>query len=112
MFCWIETLGTEIRDAMCGFRLYPLAPVVSILDRARIGGRMAFDPELLVRSVWAGLRLAYIPVRVVYPEGGRSHFHYLRDNIGISWMHTRLLVGMLLRLPLLLARKLGRAGSA
>lgn len=108
----VETLGTDIRDALCGFRVYPLGPVVGILDRARLGHRMAFDPELLVRSVWAGLRLTYIPVRVVYPEGGRSHFHYLRDNAEISWMHTRLLVGMLLRLPLLLARKFGEAGKA
>lgn len=112
VFTWIETLGTEIRDAMCGFRLYPLTPVVGILDRAPIGHRMAFDPELLVRSVWAGLHLEYIPIRVVYPDDGRSHFHYLRDNIGISWMHTRLLVGMLPRLPLLLARKLNRVGEA
>ena len=112
VFTWIETLGTEIRDAMCGFRLYPLAPIVAILDRTRIGGRMAFDPELLVRAVWAGLRLSYIPVRVVYPEGGRSHFHYLRDNLGISWMHARLLVGMMLRLPWLLARMVGGARQA
>ena len=103
---WLESLSTEIRDAMCGFRLYPLARIVAILDRARIGRRMAFDPELLVRAVWAGVPLHYVPVRVVYPEGGRSHFHYFRDNVVISWMHTRLLFGMVLRLPLLLGRKL------
>lgn len=103
---WIETLSTQIRDALCGFRLYPLAKVVAVLDGARLGRRMAFDPELLVRSVWAGIQLRYIPVRVVYPEGGRSHFHYFGDNVEISWMHTRLIVGMLIRLPMLLGRKL------
>ena len=102
---WLESLSTEIRDALCGFRLYPLARVVTIMDRARIGRRMAFDPELLVRAVWAGVPLYYVPVRVVYPEGGRSHFHYFRDNAEISWMHTRLLLGMVLRLPVLLIRK-------
>ena len=110
---WFETLSTEIRDAMCGFRLYPLARTVAILDRARLGRRMAFDPELLVRAVWAGVPLRYVPVHVAYPEGGRSHFHYFSDNVEISWMHTRLLIGMLLRVPMLLGRKLfgGRTKS-
>lgn len=107
---WLETLSTQIRDALCGFRLYPLERIVAVLDSARLGHRMAFDPELLVRASWAGLRLDYIPVRVAYPEGGRSHFHYLRDNVEISWMHMRLIVGMLMRLPLLLGRKLSRKG--
>ena len=48
-----------------------------------------------------------------YPSGGKSHFRYVRDNADISWMHTRLLFGMLLRLPMLLGRKLapGRASK-
>ena len=104
-FTWLETLSTEIRDALCGFRLYPLTRTVAILDRARLGRRMAFDPELLVRAAWAGIPLHYVPVHVVYPEGGRSHFHYVRDNVEISWMHIRLLLGMVLRLPILLGRK-------
>jgi len=106
---WLESMSTQIRDAMCGFRLYPLGPVTALLERVRVGGRMAFDPELLVRCVWAGIPLHYVPVRVAYPEDGRSHFHYLRDNAVIAWMHTRLLLGMVLRLPMLLGRKF--AGS-
>lgn len=105
-FSCLETLSTEIRDALCGFRLYPLDRVIPIIDRATLGERMAFDPELLVRATWAGIPLHYIPVRVAYPDDGRSHFHYFRDNLEISWMHTRLLAGMLLRLPLLIGRKL------
>lgn len=105
-FSCLETLSTDIRDALCGFRLYPLERIMPIIDRARLGERMAFDPELLVRAAWADIPLHYIPVRVEYPEGGRSHFHYFRDNVEISWMHTRLIVGMLLRLPMLLGRKM------
>jgi glycosyltransferase involved in cell wall biosynthesis len=101
---WLECLSTEIKDAMCGFRLYPLANVTPVIDRSRPGRRMAFDPEILVRCVWAGIRLRYIPVNVRYPEGGRSHFHYFRDNLEISWMHSRLIAGMLLRLPRMLRR--------
>lgn len=107
-FAWFETLSTEIRDAMCGIRLYPIAQVLPIITSAKIGRRMTFDTEILVRCVWAGIRLCYIPVKVSYPEGGRSHFHYLRDNLEISWMHTRLIVGMLVRLPRLLARAMFR----
>ena len=102
---WLETLSTEIRDAMCGFRVYPVGPIVTLINRKAPGRRMAFDAELLVRANWAGIPIRFTPVEVRYPEGGASHFHYLRDNVIISWMHTRLIFGMLLRLPILLGRK-------
>ena len=102
---WLETLSTGIRDAMCGFRVYPTDSVVALIDKKAPGRRMAFDPELLVRASWAGIPIRYTPVEVRYPEDGASHFHYLRDNVIISWMHTRLIIGMLLRLPMLLWRK-------
>jgi len=101
---WLESLSTEIRDALCGFRLYPLGSIVALFEKSRPGQRMAFDPEILVRALWADIGLTYIPVNVQYPEGGRSHFLYFRDNIEISWMHTRLIVGMLVRLPRLIRR--------
>ncbi len=102
---WLETLSFDIRDAMCGFRLYPLESMVELVDRVNIGSRMAFDPEILVRASWAGVPTRFVPVRVHYPEGGASHFHYLRDNALITWMHTRLIAGMLLRSPCLILRR-------
>ena len=102
---WLESLSTEIRDALCGFRVYPLESIVAIFERRRPGSRMAFDPEILVRATWSGIRLHFIPVHVRYPEGGLSHFLYFRDNAEISWMHIRLVFGMLLRLPKLLWRR-------
>jgi glycosyltransferase involved in cell wall biosynthesis len=101
---WLESLCTEIQDALCGFRLYPLQQVVSLLDNSKPGKRMAFDPEILVRALWADIPLCFVPVRVKYPEDGKSHFHYVRDNVEISWMHTRLIFGMLRRLPDLVRR--------
>ena len=101
-FSWLETLSTAIRDALCGFRLYPLAATVAILDCSNPGRRMAFDPEILVRAMWAGIPLQFVPVRVRYPKDGKSHFHYFRDNLEITWMHTRLIFGMLVRLPRLI----------
>jgi len=105
-FSWLESLSMEIRDAMCGFRMYPVDTMVHILSRSTPGLRMTFDPEILVRAIWNGVGLHFIPVEVRYPQSGKSHFRYFRDNIEISWMHTRLITGMLLRLPVLLKRKL------
>lgn len=102
--CWLETLSKEIQDALCGFRAYPLASVMPIIQRNPPGRRMAFDPEILVRACWAGIPLHYLPVKVNYPENGRSHFRYIHDNLEITQMHVRLIGGMLLRLRLLLPR--------
>jgi len=96
---WLETLSTVIRDGLCGLRVYPLGPVVDLLNRSKPPKRMAFDPEILVRAVWAGIPLKFVPIHVRYPENGRSHFRYVRDNLEIAWMHTRLLFGMLIRIP-------------
>ena len=111
-FCWLETLSTEIRDAMCGFRCYPLKPLIKLAEDSKPGMGMVFDPEILVHAVWAGIALRFIPVQITYPEGGKSHFHYVRDNLKISWMHTRLIWGMLVRLPELVRRnRARRAGN-
>lgn len=105
VWTWINTLSFDIRDAMCGYRVYPLDAVLALMRRRRLPARMDFDVEVLVRLHWAGVRFHGIPTRVVYPEGGISHFRMWRDNVRISWMHARLCCGMLLRLPLLLWRK-------
>jgi hypothetical protein len=41
-------------------------------------------------------------------EGGVSHFRYGRDNVLLTWMHTRLVLEFVLRLPLLLLRRVLR----
>ncbi len=51
-----------------------------------------------------GVKPVNLPAPVKYftaEEGGVSHFNYLRDNALLTWMHTRLFFGFLLRLPLL-----------
>jgi glycosyltransferase involved in cell wall biosynthesis len=102
----INTLSTGIDDAMCGFRVYPLASIMRLATHASFGSRMEFDPEILVRAVWDGVPLVSMPTQVTYPIDGVSHFKMWRDNARISWMHTRLFFGMLWRLPALLARKI------
>jgi len=60
-----------------------------------------------VRLYWRGVPFIPVPTKVVYPEGGTSHFRVFADNWRISRTHTRLFFGMLLRLPILLMRRLG-----
>lgn len=112
VWVWINTLSLEIRDSMCGYRIYPLPATVAVLDSAAIGKRMDFDTEVLVRMHWQGMRFVTQRTAVTYPLDGLSHFQVWRDNLQISGMHARLFAGMLWRSPRLLARKLvGRRGA-
>ncbi len=105
VWVWIETLSFDIVDSMCGFRVYPVAATHALAQRVAIGKRMTFDTDIMVRLYWEGTPVRFLPTRVVYPENGISHFRAGRDNLQISGMHTRLVCGMLLRLPDLLRRK-------
>lgn len=101
----IETLSRDIRDSMLGYRVYPVAASIRLIDQVQLGQRMDFDIEIMVRLYWQGIKVRFIPTRVIYPQGGRSHFSLLQDNWLISKMHTKLFFGMLWRMPLLLKRK-------
>ncbi len=106
----LETLWMGIGDSLYGFRVYPIAPLLKIMQANHWMRRFDFDPEAVVRLCWAGVPPLNkeAPVRYLRPEeGGVSHFRYLRDNALLTWMHTRLFLGFLLRLPRLLARRLG-----
>ena len=105
VWVWINTLSFDIRDSMCGFRVYPLASVLPLIDSERIGLRMDFDPEIVVRAHWRGVPVLNRETRVTYPSDGVSHFDLVRDNVRISKMHARLFFGMLWRSPRLLWRK-------
>lgn len=100
----VNSLSCQLKDSMCGYRLYPLVATLQLLDSQRIGARMDFDTDILVRLYWQGLPVKNIPTHIVYQDDIASHFNILRDNLRISWMHTRLFVGMLRRFPSLLMR--------
>ena len=105
----LETLGAGIGDTLYGFRVYPVAPLRAIMERQPWMRRFDFDAEAAVRLCWHGVRPINIeaPVRYFRPEeGGVSHFNYLRDNVLLTWMHVRLILESLPRMPLLLRRRL------
>ena len=105
VWVWIETLSLSLKDSMCGFRVYPIAPTLRLASRVALGQRMDFDTEVMVRLYWQGHTSYFLPTRVTYPPDGLSHFDALKDNVRISLMHTRLFFGMLPRAPMLLFRR-------
>lgn len=104
----LETLWAGIGDSLFGFRVYPIVPLCKVMHRQPWMRRFDFDPEAAVRLCWCGVQPVNLPAPVRYlspEEGGISHFRYLRDNVLLTWMHTRLFAGFLLRLPMLILRR-------
>ncbi|WP_419239030.1 glycosyltransferase family 2 protein [Photobacterium leiognathi subsp. mandapamensis] len=105
IWVWIETLSFNIKDSMCGFRSYPIRSIINVINHNKLGLRMDFDTEVMVRFYWDNGDIRFIDTKVIYPEDGISHFDALWDNVKISWMHTKLFFGMLPRIPKLIKRK-------
>jgi len=96
----LECLGRDIADPLFGFRVYPIAPTRDILASITTARRYDFDPEIAVRLLWRGVPAVNIPAPCRYiakTDGGISHFHYVRDNLRMIWLHTRLITRLLLR---------------
>jgi glycosyltransferase involved in cell wall biosynthesis len=105
----LETLGAGVGDSLYGFRVYPVAALEAVMRGQRWMRRFDFDPEAVVRLAWRGVKPLNLDAPVKYlsaDEGGVSHFRYGRDNLLLTWMHTRLMVEFALRLPLLAWRRL------
>lgn len=103
-----ETVGIGIEDSLYGFRVYPIADLIAVMRRQPWMRRFDFDPEAAVRLVWRGVAPVNVraPVKYLKPEeGGVSHFNYLRDNVLLTWMHARLMLEFVVRLPVLLWRR-------
>lgn len=84
----INTLSLGVKDAMCGFRVYPLEQLKKAAAKSKTN-RMEFDIEILVNAVRQGIDVRWIDTCVRYEKGGVSHFKMLRDNALISLMHTK-----------------------
>lgn len=93
----LETRSLEIKDSMCGFRLYNVNTIVQLLNTENVGVGMDFDIDVLVRLYWRGVNFHFVPIKVIYPQDGISHFDPLSDNWKISKMHTRLFLESLVR---------------
>lgn len=104
----LECLGRDIADPLFGFRVYPVVPTRDILRSIRSARRYDFDPEIAVRLFWAGVPPLNLPAPCRYiakADGGVSHFHYVRDNVRMVWLHARLLARLVFTLPSVLAAR-------
>lgn len=105
----LETLCWGIGDSLFGMRVYPVQALLRAFRSTWFARRFDFDTEVAVRICWQGVPTISVPTPVRYlttAEGGVSQFRYVRDNALLTWMHARLLIGFVLRLPLLLWRTL------
>ncbi|MGA2779840.1 MAG: glycosyltransferase family 2 protein [Steroidobacteraceae bacterium] len=105
----LETLWLGIHDSLFGFRIYPIEPLIEVMQRQRWMRRFDFDVEAVVRLCWRGVKPINRAAAVRYfaaADGGVSHFHYWRDNTLLTWMHVRLMGGFVRRLPRLIARRM------
>ena len=100
----INTLSLGVKDAMCGFRVYPLEQLKKAAAKSKTN-RMEFDIEILVNAVRQGVDMRWIDTYVRYEKGGVSHFKMLRDNALISLMHAKCFFS----LPKFMLNKIWRA---
>lgn len=105
----LETLWMGINDSLFGFRIYPINALKNVMDSTIFARHFDFDPEVAVKMVWKNIPVINqgVPVRYLSTsEGGVSQFKYVRDNILLTWMHTRLFLGFLIRIPALIRYRL------
>jgi hypothetical protein len=107
----LETLFAGVGDSLYGFRVYPIAPLIAVMQHQPWMRRFDFDTEAVVRLAWRGIKPINRDAPVKYlsaEEGGVSHFRYGRDNVLLTWMHTRLVLEFVVRLPVLVLKRLLR----
>jgi len=97
IFIWLETWSFQIKDALCGYRVYPLDSTIAVLNKSIIGDRMDFDPEIAVRLFWHKVPIVNVPTHVLYYKDGVSHFDVYMDNLRLTRMHIKLLWCLLWR---------------
>ncbi len=72
----------RLLDTQCGLRRYPVEATLALACRA---DGFAFEAEVALRALAAGLPLVEVPVEVVYPREAhrRTHFRNVRDPVRI-----------------------------
>jgi len=74
--------GTSLKDTQCGLRRYPVKATLALGTRAR---GYAFEAEVILRALGAGVPVVEHTVRVIYPpeETRVTHFDSVRDPMRI-----------------------------
>jgi len=88
--------GRPLRDTQCGLRRYPVAETLRLGARA---SGFAFEGQVVLCALAAGLPLVEIPIAVVYPpeDHRRTHFRGVVDPARIVVAVARTVVELRLR---------------
>lgn len=82
---WLSLFsGKRLYDSQCGLRRYPVSETLAL--GARTGG-FAFEAEVVLRIIAAGLPVVETPIRVVYPPASQRRSHYR------AWVDSTRIVG-------------------
>lgn len=97
MWIRLET-GLNLSDTQSGYRAYPIKHLSKLNFFSKT---YCFEIEVLVKSVWAGIIVKEIPVKVLYPKAQDrvSHFNPFLDNIRLSLIHVYLIIYRVLPIP-------------
>jgi glycosyltransferase involved in cell wall biosynthesis len=80
--------GRPLKDTQCGLRRYPIPETLALRAKA---DRYAYEAEVILRAIRAGMRVIEIPIDVYYPpENERiTHFDSVRDPARIVFAVVR-----------------------
>lgn len=97
---WTRFLGhqPDLVDSMFGMRVYPVDPLLGVMESSRLGRHYDFECVAAIKLGWQRVPIANLPVAVAYfnaGEGGVSHYHYLRDNVRLGLVYLALMPGAL-----------------
>jgi glycosyltransferase involved in cell wall biosynthesis len=74
----------RLRDTQCGLRRYPVAETLALAARSH---GYAFEAEILLRALAAGMPVVEVPIRAMYSHSSvqQTHFRSVRDPARIVW---------------------------
>lgn len=104
----VETFSKDIKESMCGYRIYPVKELMALYDRDVLPRAMDFDVSVLVNSYWNGLDVLYVDSKVRYLINGHSNFRKVQDSLKITLMHAGLVLNTLLHVPSRILDKIRR----
>ena len=90
--------GQVTGDTQSGFRAYPLFVLGNLILSEK---HYSFEVEVLVKAAWAGVTIRDIDISVYYPPSEKriSHFKFLKDNLRLTNLNTKLTLRSFLPVP-------------
>lgn len=89
---WVKyETDAKVADSQSGFRCYPLFFLQNMKFFCK---KYDFEIEVLIRSIWAGVRIQNIKISVIYfpPEKRITHFHKIKDNVRLTLLNICLIM--------------------